>query len=381
MITLVFYGYLLTPFLICYVPVLSSRTYEKDFYAIKTNDTYLDYDIDSDNDGLSDYEEINKYLTNPLEADTDNDGIKDNDWDERYEHTRVYKAIVDLRQPYSIDDMNDFYQDARAIQDVSDEITRFEIILYPDASEKISPAPFDRKDNEYTRPTFSKNYSESMKRDVIKKIKNLETDLQVLIGLQNEFNTIQYYDLEDDLGYSSSQPLQFQYYKDRAGRFVKQFTGFSSIYPIEKIMDRVYFADTMYYLKSRGACSSSATIRGAIFRAAGLEEQTIFTIPLFYSRKEDETIVNVDQLPKSSELNSEYHNMKDHFFNIVKIGDRWIRVDTDIIDTGVYAPYIKLLSFHDQSDYQWDNWNQYTYFEKRPYRYILIEELLPKHIM
>lgn len=35
--------------------------------------------VDSDNDGLTDYEEINKYHTNPLNHDTDKDGLSDNE--------------------------------------------------------------------------------------------------------------------------------------------------------------------------------------------------------------------------------------------------------------------------------------------------------------
>ena len=35
--------------------------------------------VDSDNDGLTDYEEINKYHTNPLRPDTDKDGLSDSE--------------------------------------------------------------------------------------------------------------------------------------------------------------------------------------------------------------------------------------------------------------------------------------------------------------
>src|SRR4051794_12505294 len=43
-------------------------------------------DIDSDGDGLSDFDETHKYFTDPHRQDTDGDGILDGDWSERREY-------------------------------------------------------------------------------------------------------------------------------------------------------------------------------------------------------------------------------------------------------------------------------------------------------
>ena len=43
--------------------------------------------LDSDRDGLSDFQEKHKYFTDPNKADTDRDGILDSDWHERREYT------------------------------------------------------------------------------------------------------------------------------------------------------------------------------------------------------------------------------------------------------------------------------------------------------
>ena len=52
----------------------------------KNLDTYMN-DIDSDYDGLSDYDEVKVYMTDPLKADTDNDGLSD------YEEVQVMKKL------------------------------------------------------------------------------------------------------------------------------------------------------------------------------------------------------------------------------------------------------------------------------------------------
>ena len=57
---------------------------------------------DTDKDGLSDFHEINKYLTNPAVADSDGDGIPDGDWKERREYQYTIRSVVQVKnnKPY-----------------------------------------------------------------------------------------------------------------------------------------------------------------------------------------------------------------------------------------------------------------------------------------
>ena len=336
---------------------------------------------DTDNDGLSDYEEIQKYLTNPLNADSDGDEITDAEWAERREYTRTYNAVVDLRLPYSLEDMNDFYQDAKLLGKISDEVSRFEIVLYPDAEELLNPSEYIPKENIYTQTTFAKNYNALMQHELRTKVTDSKTDLQALQKLQDIFNEFEHVNLHKGYGYSTDLPLQFQYYMNPQGIIEATWQGYPTIFSMDELLNHFFFAEGMYYNRTRGACSSSATMRGALFRAAGLEEQTIFTIPLFYSLKSDQTVFKVNniQVKNYSNQSDNSYNVADHFFNIVRIGNRWIRVDTGIIDTGLLGPYIKLLNTHDQAYESWIFWNYQTYKEKRPYRYISVIELAPVH--
>ncbi len=61
--------------------------------------------IDSDFDGLSDYEEVMTYKTNPLKADTDGDGLTD------YEEVKVYGT-----DPLKADTDGDGYSDGEEIK-------------------------------------------------------------------------------------------------------------------------------------------------------------------------------------------------------------------------------------------------------------------------
>ena len=61
--------------------------------AAQTRDRFVapDASRDSDGDGLSDFDEIHKYLTDPAKKDSDGDGTPDGDWNER-RRVRVFRA-------------------------------------------------------------------------------------------------------------------------------------------------------------------------------------------------------------------------------------------------------------------------------------------------
>lgn len=66
-----------------------------------------DLTIDSDNDGLSDYDEINKYFTNPENPDTDADGYNDGD-----EIKNGFSPLVKNKKLKDVDSDSDGLNDA-----------------------------------------------------------------------------------------------------------------------------------------------------------------------------------------------------------------------------------------------------------------------------
>ena len=54
---------------------------------------------DSDGDGLSDFHERHKYLTDPSNADSDRDGVPDGDWLERREFQYTIRSVVQVMRP------------------------------------------------------------------------------------------------------------------------------------------------------------------------------------------------------------------------------------------------------------------------------------------
>jgi hypothetical protein len=343
---------------------------------------------DTDADGLTDYEEIRKYLSNPLESDSDRDGIGDSNWNERREYTYSIQAIVDLRPFFTLEEMQDFYQDVRIIEELGDDVTRLEVILYPEAREFLNPAFFEPKNNQYTAPTFTKNYSTAMQNELGDLVKNASTDLAATLKILHYFrHKTRYIEIDNDLGYSTDLPLNFSMHLTSEGELIRKGLGEPSHTSMAEIERHVLFADSMFEYGTHGACGSTSTLRGAMLRSVGLEEKIIVTIPLLYFYENDGTEVKLkDQywdekfvsIPKDKTAGA------DHFFNMIKIGVRWIRVDYAIMNgANIYnrnSLYIKIVEQHEilEDDFT-EYWSDETWREKRPYKYVSIIEQEAQH--
>src|SRR5262249_59770793 len=87
-------------------------------------------DADTDGDGLSDYQEVHKYRTDPAKSSTAGDGVSDGDWQRRREFTYTIRTVVKVMPPVNVACLNDDYQDARVLARGGNFI-ELEMIHYP----------------------------------------------------------------------------------------------------------------------------------------------------------------------------------------------------------------------------------------------------------
>ena len=87
-------------------------------------------EVDTDGDGLSDFQETHKYLTDPQQADSDGDGTPDGDWRERREYQYTVRSVVHVMKPVTPGFLNDDYQDVRVL-DETNTYVEMEVIHYP----------------------------------------------------------------------------------------------------------------------------------------------------------------------------------------------------------------------------------------------------------
>lgn len=342
--------------------------------------------VDTDGDSLSDYWEVRKYGTDPLSPDSDGDGVADGEWEERSEFTRTIQAIVELRPPFDVRHMNDLFQDARRIDERGD-VTRVEVVLYPDARPLFNAGAYQPTRDEHTQPTYAKNYSSEMKSRIRRRLASCVTDVQIVSRILQMMREIRHVDLERDLACESDLPVHFYVHRDALGAVHE--SGMLARYDAarrEMVERNVLFADSMWRLGACGACGSTSILRGAMLRAAGIPEKTIMTIPLLYSYETDGTKIEVesDYSRQYLDIPSNSTRICDHFFNEAWIGNQWIRVDNKIGADGIIiwgkVPAVKILECDDPTDYNiWQYWNYETYRTERPYKYQSVIERPARH--
>src|SRR6266853_5934882 len=102
---------------------------------------------DTDGDGLSDFQEIHKYFTDPNKLSTAGDGVSDGDWDRRREFAYTIRSVIKVMDPVNVDCLNDDYQDARLLGHRYNYV-ELEIVHYPlnTVAEAITGNPNWKKD-------------------------------------------------------------------------------------------------------------------------------------------------------------------------------------------------------------------------------------------
>ena len=338
--------------------------------------------IDTDHDGLADYEERVKYLTDPGLADTDGDGIFDGDWNERREYVYTVRVVMKIRQPFDIETMNDLYQDVR-ITDGSDQdgYTQIEAIIYPETVVDAYPSPYPLGDlppglQLYTQPGIATNYSPSMQSEVLQIVEGAETDVE---AINQVFQWV-----SDETTYYLDYSIPEVYYTYLEDGEVK-VRNYNGSLPVEELLQTHYFADSMFQLRTHGTCTSIATLKCAMLKAAGIPCRVIQTIfPIYYH--EDQAV------PYANNLNREWHCVYEqpsgqspwwcnHAFIEVYLGERWIRADwtVNIRHEDPLCLSLKILSVSDWSEVDFSETWPVDWIHSRPYYTLLLEDQEPQH--
>ena len=335
---------------------------------------------DTDGDSLSDYVEVVKYRTNPLKADSDGDGIADNDWNERREYVYTVRTLMRIREPFDPETMNDLYQDVRIIEGPDQAgYTTIEAIIYPEtcAVVRASPYPLEalpRELQSYLQPGIATNYDANMQAKVLNIVAGSTTDIQVAGRILEWVRT------RTRCYPDYSIPEVYYTYLD-AGRV--QVRNYHDPFPVEELLPTHYFAASMFRGRTHGTCTSIATLKCAMLKAAGLPCRLIQTIfPMYYHESQTEPYAN--KLSKKWECSYEQPSedgldWANHAFVEVYLGKRWVRVDEDL---GIFQQKarclgLKIFSVADWSEVDFsENW-PVDWIHNRPYYTVLIEDQEP----
>ena len=331
--------------------------------------------MDSDGDGLSDHEEYCKYYTEPTKKDSDGDGKPDGDWDERREYTYTIRALCEIRPPSGIEMVNDLYQDARPVSKKAalEDATVVEVLLFPFANAHVYAQRYPRgavtdELKQYIQPTISMNFSPEMKKEIDEIVKDADTDVESIEKMLQWFN--------NETTLVTYNP-HWEFFHVVNGKIVWH-KSLGSSEKDQEFLETNFFGDSMFKKKVHGTCSSTAILRGTMFRAAGIPTRLIQTLPLITRYTGDPEPLaerlrmramakGYDWGPGSGGAN--------HMYNEVFLNNRWIRVDNSI-DVGPFVGdklFVKAWSSPSWNNLK-EEWN-----EKRCFRALDVSDAYPKY--
>ena len=353
--------------------------------------------VDTDADGLMDYDEYCKYKTDATKSDSDGDGKIDSDWHERREYTYTIRAVCEINDPVDLEDMNDLFQDARIIaKRTPTSHTRYEVLLYPDSEPYLIPtkfpypASFSSEIEEYTRNSFTANFSPQTQNEIRHLIVGCRSDLEVIERIQLEMAQMR-------LVYEGAAFLYCRV--EEGNQLVMVRDPLKDLKPktrrvfrtAEQLLDGIFYGDSMFRARQHGVCDSRATLRATMLKAAGIPTRLTLAIPLVYCYrgKEEELTRNL----KRESLHSGYVSIApkspkqvsivNHNYTEVYVNNKWIRLDQDLNEGPIFNDkylFLKIISFADWADVDFTrSWSREKWFTHRPYKTLELSDTFAKY--
>lgn len=328
-------------------------------------------DPDSDGDGLSDFQEIHKYRTDPTRADSDLDGVADGDWNERREFSYSIRTVLRVLPPVNTAALNDDYQDALVLHE-DPAYVELEVIHYPlnTCAEAIVPATGWQRPaaalRPYLEPGVTTNWDAALQRQLRSDLRAAGIDLDELTDAE--------------------AAVQVAKFALEHARSLETFTTYLACYPEgrpailpgleEKFERKKYRPDwsaedqfehehlgrEMYQHRTRGTCTSSATYLTTVLRAAGIPTRMLIAVPLIDASDEKQwTLVEqgIRHPPVRDEILRGLEPLRGayaaHTFNEVYVGGRWRRLNStrlgqNILDAGCFGLLTKVNQFRDLAE-------------------------------
>ena len=326
-------------------------------------------DVDTDGDGLSDFQEQHKYGTDPRKKDSDADGVPDGDWFERREYNYTVRSVVHVMKPVTPEYLNDDYQDCRVL-DEAGEYYELEVIHYPfnTVSSAIKGNPKWQEEasrmQEWLQPGPTSDWTVTMRKELLAALRKdgIEVDKlddkQVVERVSKWLlDRAEYHD-----GFSTFitafDPIGRPYVPEELQAAVekgRKDTGLT----LEEQWKREISSRGMLETRSRGSCTSSAIYLAGCLRAVGIPTRIVLCVPLVDGSDEHE----VEMVAKSLTHNEVRpivegaltRHWTSHTFNEVWVGGRWHRLNyaklgQNILDPSFLGLMTHVATFRDWAD-------------------------------
>jgi hypothetical protein len=329
-------------------------------------------DVDADGDGLSDFHEIHKHLTDPKRADSDGDGVGDADWRERREFQYTVRSVVQVMRPVTVEYLIDDYQDVRVLDETT-EYVELEVIHYPfnTVAESVSGDAQWRDTIQDPARGLQPWLDAGPTSDWTPELRQ-----EILGALAADGVNLDELDDRQTVERVSHWLLERAEYEDGFSTFITAFDADGQPYLPDEFLDapgrtsrltpeeqwaRELSAAGMFRNRCRGSCSSSAIYLNGCLRAVGIPTRTILCIPIVDASDEREIdmlrrlkhpIVRKQLLDAAIQRGESWAS---HTFNEVFVGGRWQRLNyhrlgQNSYDPGLFGMMTHIGTFRDWAD-------------------------------
>jgi Transglutaminase-like superfamily len=329
------------------------------------------HDRDSDGDGLSDFQEMHKYRTDPAKKDTGGTGTPDGDWSQRREFTYSVRAEIRVMPPYNLAALNDDYQDVRVVAETKDH-AELEVVVYPlnTCAGAISGNPNWRNEyagmREFLDPGVTTNWDAAMREQLLAELRGSGidpeklTDKEVVRGVSRWM-------------YSRARHRNMfcTYYVHFPGGKASIFPGLdraferdkgSPDWPVSEQFASELFGKEMFNRKIYGTCTSAAVAQATVLRALGMPTRLVIAIPVV-DASDDEQLALVRKGLTHHEVRGTTmtglaragESFTAHTFLEVFVGNRWRRLNyqalgQNVLDSAYLGLMVHVHTFNDLSE-------------------------------
>jgi beta-lactamase regulating signal transducer with metallopeptidase domain/peroxiredoxin/protocatechuate 3,4-dioxygenase beta subunit len=313
---------------------------------------------DADGDGLSDFQEAHKYLTDPTTRDSDGDGTPDGDWTERREYTYSVRSVFRFLPPLDEAALNDAFQDARVLRQTSDYV-EIEVIHYPLATvdESIDENRSWRQDyahlTEYLAPGATTNWDEPMRRALLAELKADGIDVDTLSDKQTVERVARW--LLKKSRYLGKVFTTFYVHCPNGKPEV--FPGLEDAYrheferdqdnydwTLDEHFDHEVLGKGMFYNKTHGSCTSTAVYLTTVLRALGIPTRMVLVSPAVDASDREQILMAKKGITHHrvretilAGLRKSSHGFTNHTLNEVYVGNRWVRLDSSALGPSIFG--------------------------------------------
>jgi hypothetical protein len=279
-------------------------------------------------EGISDYAKAHKYLG----AD-------------RKEFTYTITSVMQFAKPFDVADMTDDYQDARLIAQDADSAT-VEITYYPLNTNRagIGENPNWKRDyahmTKYLAPAATENWDEKMRAELLAELRqdginpDSLTDLQVVTQVsrwlkrRSRFTTAFAIWL---VHYPKGTPEVFPPLRQAFDK-EKATPGTTD----QSMFDQEVLGRSMFYSRVHGSCTSYSIYLATVLRALGIPSRIVFFVPPVDPNDRQQTEMLLSAIHHNGVRTAIRHGLPrggfaNHLFNEAFVGNRWVRVNYDVV--------------------------------------------------